>query len=270
MLSDQQNARSRGRFAGQAVLVTGAAGHLGATISLGIARDGGLPILNGRNASSLAALNGQLDAQGFLSRVMAVDVGDERRTKGLLQEIAAELAAAGLHLTGLVNNAFAGRSADSRSSLVELYAGAAGINLGATAHLIEVFAELAPRGSAVVNISSMYGQVSPDPALYPDDVEINPPHYGATKAGIEQLTRYYAVTLAARGIRVNSVSPGPFPKPDVVANHPEFARKLAERSPMKRLGEAHEVYPPIGFLLSADASYVTGANVKVDGGWTAI
>jgi NAD(P)-dependent dehydrogenase (short-subunit alcohol dehydrogenase family) len=202
------------------------------------------------------------------SPILAVDVTDEGRMNEGLVEIVQSL---GLHFSGMVNNAYAGRASDAAESKGALYAEAARVNLGAVANLIERFAMLCERdGGAVVNISSMYAQVSPDPRLYPVGVPVNPPHYGAAKAGLEQLTRYYAVALAPAGIRVNSIAPGPFPRPEVSRDHPEFARRLTERSPMRRVGAPEEIYPPVAFLLSSEASYITGANLVVDGGWSAI
>ena len=120
---------------------------------------------------------------------------------------------------------------------------------------------------SIINISSMYGMVSPDPSIYGSSGHNNPPNYGAGKAAIIQFTRYTACHLAKKGIRVNSVSPGPFPKPDVTDMR--FISNLKKKTPMGRLGQPHEIKGVIVFLASQSSSFVTGTNISVDGGWTA-
>lgn len=260
-----------GGLGGSVVLVTGAAGYLGRAIVEGLCRDGAIPALNGRSLVALQDVAASLSSSGYDSILAPGDVGDTALMARVLTDVAAAAQARGRRFDGLVNNAFAGTSADKAANFADLFAAAARVNLGATAQLTLDFCDLPCDGPrSVVNVASIYGVVSPDPALYPEGVPINPLHYGATKAGVLQLTRTLAVHLAPRSVRVNAVIPGPFPKPEVQRSEPEFARNLAQRLPMKRLGEPHEVYPPIRFLLRRDASFVTGASITVDGGWTAI
>lgn len=130
------------------------------------------------------------------------------------------------------------------------------------------FHMLKRKSGSIVLFSSMYGMVSPNEEVYQHPMTKNPIEYGVSKAGIIQMTKYLAVHWAKSGVRVNCVSPGPFPNPNVQKDFPDFMSRLAEKSPMGRIGKASEIAGPVVFLLSDLASYITGHNVVVDGGWT--
>ncbi|MBD2703517.1 SDR family oxidoreductase [Spirosoma sp. BT702] len=123
------------------------------------------------------------------------------------------------------------------------------------------------RGS-IVSFSSMYGVVSPNPEVYQSPMNKNPLEYGVGKAGIIQMTKYMAVHWGKRNVRCNCISPGPFPNPTVQQTYPDFVERLAEKSPMGRVGKADEIAGSVAFLLSDAATYITGHNLMVDGGWT--
>lgn len=116
--------------------------------------------------------------------------------------------------------------------------------------------------------SSMYGMVSPNDEVYEAPMNKNPLEYGVGKAGVIQMTKYLAVHWAKQQLRVNCISPGPFPNPAVQQSHPDFIARLARKSPMGRIGIANEIAGPVAFLLSDISSYITGHNLVVDGGWT--
>ena len=113
----------------------------------------------------------------------------------------------------------------------------------------------------------MYGIMAPDFDIYGDDIPWNPPSYGAGKAGVLQFTRYCASALARRGIRVNSLSPGPFPNITPESNM-EFIDRLSKKTLLKRTGKAEELCGDLLLLCSDASSFMTGTNIMVDGGMT--
>ncbi|MCH8479280.1 MAG: SDR family oxidoreductase, partial [Wenzhouxiangella sp.] len=179
-------------------------------------------------------------------------------------------------LHGIVNNAYAGRVGQLETISEADFADASAMNLVAPFELTKSCLDLLQasaiqtgHSASVVNVASMYGVVSPDPEVYADSGKNNPIHYGATKAGMIQMTRYLACHLGQRKIRVNSVSPGPFPDLAVDPGIPGFYESLAGKVPLGRVGDPREVAGPVVFLLSNAASYVNGADLRIDGGWTA-
>jgi NAD(P)-dependent dehydrogenase (short-subunit alcohol dehydrogenase family) len=121
----------------------------------------------------------------------------------------------------------------------------------------------------IINVSSMYGIVAPDFSVYDDNPEMwNPPHYGAAKAGVGQLTRYYASALGKEGITVNAVAPGPFPSV-IVQQKPGFVEKLGTKTCLGRIGQPEELAGIFVYLASEASSYTTGQTFSIDGGWTA-
>jgi NAD(P)-dependent dehydrogenase (short-subunit alcohol dehydrogenase family) len=121
----------------------------------------------------------------------------------------------------------------------------------------------------VVNVASMYAAVAPDKRIYAKPEQASPFHYGPAKAALLQLTRHLAAELAEENIRVNAVVPGPFPRPQISDDDPAFAARLAAKTMLGRFGRPEEIAGPVLFLCSKASSYVTGAALAVDGGWTA-
>ena len=133
----------------------------------------------------------------------------------------------------------------------------------------EVVPYMKKTGGSIINYCSMYGLVSPDLRIYGENnPQKNPPNYGAAKAGVAQLTRYSAGALAQYGIRVNCVTPGPFPNP-ANAQDEEFNKALASKTMLGRFGKSYEMAGAVLLLASSASTFMTGSNIVVDGGWTA-
>ncbi len=124
------------------------------------------------------------------------------------------------------------------------------------------------KSGSIVNIASIYGVVGNDFTLYEEYGGTSPAAYAAIKGGVINFSRYLASYNGKYNIRVNCVSPGGVL--DEKNQNPSFIKRYSEKSPLKRLGNPVEMAPAISFLLSEDASFITGHNLMVDGGWTAI
>jgi len=248
-------------------VVTGGASHIGFSISEALAEAGAEVFITSRNQDKSESAARELEkASGEKVKGVTMDIESYDSIKNCLNQIQSESG----KIDVLVNNASSlpvGKMQDISDN--DWKKGMDGtINAVFTCtKLVTPIMEKTGAGS-IVNISSIYGSVSPDPSIYQITGYDSPPHYGAGKAAIQQFTRYAACHLAQKGIRVNSVSPGAFPKPEIQKNE-EFINNLKKKIPLNRIGQPNEVKGVIVFLASQASSYVTGENIHVDGGWTA-
>lgn len=119
---------------------------------------------------------------------------------------------------------------------------------------------------SIVNIASIYGVVGNDFTLYEEYGGTSPAAYCAIKGGIINFSRYLASCYGRKSIRVNCVSPGGI----LDGQHPSFIERYCAKVPMQRMGNPNDIAPSVSFMLSDEAKYITGQNLIVDGGWTAI
>jgi NAD(P)-dependent dehydrogenase (short-subunit alcohol dehydrogenase family) len=250
------------------VLITGATGYLGRAMARGVAEMGASVFLNGRNRRRVEMLAAELCKMGFDATPAVFDVNDGRAVRTWFDLYGDE------PLHGLVNNAYAGSAGSVETASEEEFRSSFEVSLVSTQRLLQSAlpslraAVLGGASASVINIGSMYGMVSPDQRVYGGKHVSNPPFYGAAKAALLQWTRYAACEFGPEGIRVNSISPGPFPSTEVHTADPELVEILAKKVPMGRVGCAEEMQGPLAFLLSDASAYVNGANLVVDGGWT--
>lgn len=259
------------RLDGRVCFLSGATGHLGRFMSEALTSAGAHVFVNGRRKQVVEALVGELRSNGGKASAACFDITDETAFSGCIKQIEREHG----RLDVIVNNASAGRTGSLETIEPDDFEQSYRLNvvapfriLKAALPLLKASAKLTA-GASVVNVASMYGSVSPDPSIYGSSGANNPPSYGSAKAGLIQFTRYAACHLAAERIRVNSISPGPFPSPKYFEQDPEFYGRLRAKVPMRRTGDPREMQGPVLFLASDASSYVTGINLTVDGGWTA-
>jgi NAD(P)-dependent dehydrogenase (short-subunit alcohol dehydrogenase family) len=257
---------------GRVAFLSGATGHLGPAMAKALASAGAHVILNARGQQALDSLAAKLAAGGSEVSVACFDVTNEVAVRENIACIAEKHG----RLDILVNSATSGRTGTIESATAEDFHQLYRTNVTAVFQLVQsalpLLKESARRtsgGASVVNIASMYGSVSSDPSIYGTSGANNPPYYGTAKAGLIQLTRYLACHLAPDRIRVNCISPGPFPAAQYLKRDPAFLNRLVEKVPMRRTGDPREVQGPLLFLASDSSSFVTGINLPVDGGWTA-
>lgn len=254
---------------GKRALITGASGYLGSAMSMALAEAGAHVILNVRQFSRGETLLKSIEACGCSAEILELDICDERA----VQEYFSYKFSDALHV--LINNAYSGKGGTIETSEAEDYVAAYQVSMVASHNMLKAALPALRRAvqesgdASVINVGSMYGVVSPDIRGYDSPASTNPPFYGAAKAALIQWSRYAACEFGREGLRVNSVSPGPFPSTSVQNQSPDFVSALASRVPMGRVGQACEIAGPVLFLASPASAFVNGINLSVDGGWTA-
>jgi NAD(P)-dependent dehydrogenase (short-subunit alcohol dehydrogenase family) len=240
---------------------------LGSEVCRALAEHGAHVICSDLRHDQATEIVTTLRGHNLVADALAVDIGDEAGVIKATADIRTKFG----HIDVLVNMTyFYTKKPWDELTAADFDAGLRVTLTGAFVATREVGKVMRDQGhGSIVHFSSMYGVVSPDPRMYPATQAVNPIDYGVAKAGILQLVRYQAVQLAPAGVRVNAIVPGPFPIPSTQGQDSEFMQRLKAKVPMGRVGKPAEIAGAVVFLASDAASYVTGTQIVVDGGWTA-
>ena len=246
------------RLEGKTVLITGVAGQLGRKFSKAFLDAG----------ATVFGADIKFDAKkmsvGDRIKYLEMDIADKKSVITAFDKVYEECG----KLDILVNNAGVSTFEPFEKRPEESFDWVMDVNLKGTFFCMQTYAnrlkEKKQKGS-IINIGSIYGVISPDPRIYTDCDRKNSEVYGATKAGIIQMTKYFAAHLAKDGIRVNCISPGGIFNPEAPQGK-DFVENYSYRCPMGRMAEAGEMVGALLYLSSDSASYTTGQNIVVDGG----
>jgi len=263
-------------LSGQTALVTGAAGLLGRQFSRTLAEAGASLVVADIDASSAEKLTEEIKSSGGQARSQIIDVRDPESVKTAFSDAVKSFGSLDILVnSAAINPSFDKEERSKRSLAFEDYPLQAWqqsleVNLsGAFLCSQAAVRQMLKQGSGViVNICSTYGLVGPDQRIYQREgqpSEFKPVDYSVTKAGILGLTRYLAAYYGDRNIRVNALTPGGVAN----AQDAEFQKVYSSRAILGRMANKDEMNAAILFLASDASSYMTGANLVVDGGWTA-
>jgi NAD(P)-dependent dehydrogenase (short-subunit alcohol dehydrogenase family) len=245
------------------VLITGGYGYLGRSICRSLADFNAIVYVLGRDDEKFEnSFKGSNDKIIF----NRCDISDSASIRNSFAEIASVTG----RIDVLINNAFYLKGQDPEGISDEDWMFSMEGSLNSVYKCIrEVIPYLKKNKSGkIINVSSMYGVVAPNFDVYEDHSRfLNPPHYGAAKAGVLQLTKYFAAYLGKYNINVNAVSPGPFPSDDT-QKEVGFIKKLEKKNPLNRIGRPEDLAGAFLLLSSEASNYITGHNLVVDGGWT--
>ena len=244
------------RLKGKIVIITGGNGLLGSVIVEQIKQEGAFCVnfeINHKTNEDLSNVECDITNEESMKHALTLVIDRYKR------------------IDGLVNNAYP-RSKDwgNKFEDIKLDSWKQNIDWQLNSYFYmsqQVAIQMAKQKSgSIINMASMYGVVAPDFTVYDGTNMTMPAGYAAIKGGLVNLTRYVASYFGPQNIRVNTVSPGGiFDNQNIT-----FVQNYEKKVPMRRMGTPEDIAPSVVFLLSDESKYITGQNIIIDGGWTAI
>lgn len=251
---------------GKVALLTGGAGLYGRQIVAALAEAGAETYIASRNLTELEKVAAEERAHGFNVTALQLDLGSEESIRMLRNTIIERSGRCDI----LVNNAVTRSACNGWDNPMEAFDRSLHVNASALFRITYHFAEEMKKhkSGSIINIGSMMGMVGVEMANY-EGTEMNPnpsPIYFYEKGGMINFSRWAASILGHDNIRVNCVSPGGLQTPDQPS---AFVKNYSARTQLGRMANDSDLKGIIVFLSSDASAYVTGANIPVDGGYTA-
>ena len=238
----------------QVVLVTGASRGIGAAIAQALGEQGATVIGTATSAGGAENINASLKAAGIKGLGMVLDVNDGAQIEVVLKEITEKFGSVSI----LVNNAGITKDTLLMRMGEDDWDAVLSTNLKSVFRMSQAVLRpmMKARVGRIINISSVVGHMG----------NAGQTNYAAAKAGMSGFTKSLAAEVGSRNITVNCVAPG-FIETDMTAKLPENVKtKMLERVPLGRLGNVNEIAATVAFLASANAAYITGETIHVNGG----